>query len=61
VTWTSPSFALSVTVFRGGIERLTPQEMPAPPKFVVVGKALFHHSLRDVRRNLGELRFIDKS
>jgi hypothetical protein len=35
--------------------------MAATPKDIVVGKALFHHSLRVFLRYLGELRLIDES
>ena len=45
----------------GRVERLSAQEMPASPKLIVVGEALFDHSLRLLLRNLRKLRFVDES
>jgi hypothetical protein len=35
--------------------------MPASPKFIVVGKAFFHHFLRNLLWNLSKLRLIIES
>ena len=44
----------------GGIERFSPQEMPASPKYIVVGKAFLHHSLRVCLRNLSKRRLVEE-
>ncbi len=44
----------------GGIERFSPQEMPASPKDIVVGKTFLHHSLRVCLRNLSKRRLVEE-
>ena len=44
----------------GRVEGFAAQEMPAAPKFIVVGKALFHHSLSVCWRIRSKLRLIDE-
>jgi hypothetical protein len=43
-----------------GIKRFSTQEMSAPAKFIVIGEALLHHSLRVFIENLTELRLVNE-
>jgi hypothetical protein len=43
-----------------GIKRFSTQEMSAAAKSVVIGEALFHHSLRICLGNVTELRVVNE-